>query len=307
MPKKVKPRLIMLQGLPASGKSTRAEELVVLEKDFIRVNKDKIREMCRLIARGQSGNERYTYEWLYEKIEIESACAALREGLNVVVDDTNLKEYHVELWKKVAYGEGATFEIESFLDVDVEECVKRDAARKDGVGKGVIYKLAASIGKFPSLNKKIEYNGDYGIVDMDGTLANLDHRLHHIKGGNADWTSFFSDMDKDLPNDHVVGILKDSYPELPWVVCTGRPEPYRKVCEDWLDKHVRSQGIKTIGLLMREEGDKRPDDIVKGEMLRDLMEINKVRIVIDDRKCVLQMWNASGLRTINVGGANNEF
>lgn len=29
------------------------------------------------------------------------------------------------------------------------------------------------------------------IFDIDGTLANIDHRLHHLEGFNPNWKSFF--------------------------------------------------------------------------------------------------------------------
>ena len=37
------------------------------------------------------------------------------------------------------------------------------------------------------------------IFDIDGTLANLDHRLRHILNEPKDWDSFYRDIDKDQP------------------------------------------------------------------------------------------------------------
>lgn len=34
------------------------------------------------------------------------------------------------------------------------------------------------------------------IFDIDGTLANLDHRLRHILKEPKDWDAFYSDMTK---------------------------------------------------------------------------------------------------------------
>lgn len=31
----------------------------------------------------------------------------------------------------------------------------------------------------------------YIIVDLDGTLANIDHRLHYIKQNKPDWNAFY--------------------------------------------------------------------------------------------------------------------
>jgi phosphoglycolate phosphatase-like HAD superfamily hydrolase len=37
------------------------------------------------------------------------------------------------------------------------------------------------------------------IFDLDGTLADLTHRLHYVKNGNRNWDKFFEECDKDLP------------------------------------------------------------------------------------------------------------
>ena len=42
------------------------------------------------------------------------------------------------------------------------------------------------------------------IVDLDGTVADLSHRLHHINGKHRNWDAFFAGVDKDTP---IVGTL----------------------------------------------------------------------------------------------------
>ena len=37
------------------------------------------------------------------------------------------------------------------------------------------------------------------ICDLDGTIANLAHRLHHIKNGNKNWEGFFENVEADTP------------------------------------------------------------------------------------------------------------
>jgi hypothetical protein len=37
------------------------------------------------------------------------------------------------------------------------------------------------------------------LVDMDGTLANVSHRLHWVRGGKKNWNKFFREMHKDPP------------------------------------------------------------------------------------------------------------
>ena len=37
------------------------------------------------------------------------------------------------------------------------------------------------------------------IVDVDGTVADLTHRLHYVTNGNKNWKRFFRDVYMDSP------------------------------------------------------------------------------------------------------------
>ena len=37
------------------------------------------------------------------------------------------------------------------------------------------------------------------IFDIDGTLADCSHRLHHVTGDKRDWNKFFAEMSEDPP------------------------------------------------------------------------------------------------------------
>ena len=48
------------------------------------------------------------------------------------------------------------------------------------------------------------------IVDIDGTIADLSHRLHHINGSSRkDWDAFFAACKYDRVHVDVVTIIKD--------------------------------------------------------------------------------------------------
>lgn len=134
------------------------------------------------------------------------------------------------------------------------------------------------------------------IVDMDGTLADVAHRLHHIKGpGKKNWKAFFRGMDIDPPNPGVVEWVRALAPEFEIVIATGRPEEYRRNTETWLKKH----GIEYSKLLMRSDGDHRSDTIVKKELL-DHIPRERVAFVIDDRPTVCDMWRGCGLKVYQI-------
>lgn len=132
------------------------------------------------------------------------------------------------------------------------------------------------------------------IFDIDGTLANIDHRLHLLYGGEASrWDAFFAAMSDDQIVSPVRDLLRCVYEARHAVViCSGRPERYRDTTEDWLSAH----GVFFDALYMRPDGDTRPDHIVKAQLLRGIREDGyQPFIVIDDRQSVVDMWREEGL------------
>ena len=144
------------------------------------------------------------------------------------------------------------------------------------------------------------------IFDIDGTLADVEHRRHFLSGAKPAWGPFFDEMVNDPPLCDVC-LLAELLGDHPLVnqgaiklfLFSGRPETHRKETEDWLLKHARSYFQKAEALLMRGEGDYRADTIVKKEMLRNIQAQGyDVRLVVDDRPSVVEMWKAEGLTVL---------
>lgn len=133
------------------------------------------------------------------------------------------------------------------------------------------------------------------IVDMDGTLADVSHRLHHLTGPKKNWKKFFGAMSDDPPSEIVMNWVKALAADYEVVIMTGRPEAYRSVTETWLSDH----GVRYSSLLMRRDGDHRPDHVVKRELL-DRTDKDRVAFVIDDRPSVCEMWRGCGLKVFQV-------
>lgn len=74
------------------------------------------------------------------------------------------------------------------------------------------------------------------IFDIDGTLANIDHRRHLVEGPKKDFDAFYDAMVYDTVNPDVQDLYRLYAHNLDWLVyiCTGRPEKYRSVTEEWL-------------------------------------------------------------------------
>ena len=134
------------------------------------------------------------------------------------------------------------------------------------------------------------------IVDIDGTIADVRHRLHHIQGpGRKNWKAFFEAMDHDTPIPDMIRQVHELESDHEIIVVTGRPEHYRRRTEKWL----KENGIRYARLFMRPDGDHRPDYTVKAEVLREY-PIGRVALAIDDREPVCDMWEKNGIRCIRV-------
>jgi hypothetical protein len=132
------------------------------------------------------------------------------------------------------------------------------------------------------------------VVDLDGTLADCSHRLHHIRGRRRkDWDAFFAACHLDEPNPVVVDLVKALGKEHRLIFCSGRPERTRQATEQWLEKHL---GITPQALYMRGDADRRADDIVKRELLQRMRNDRfDPALAIDDRRRVVDMWRSEGL------------
>lgn len=133
------------------------------------------------------------------------------------------------------------------------------------------------------------------IVDLDGTLADCSHRLHHVTAGARNWPAFFAGICDDLPVDPVRQVVRSLAKDFKIVLCSGRPEDYRAVTVKWLDDYA----IPYDSLYMRPANDTRADHIVKAQLLAGIRADGfEPFIVIDDRESVVAMWRENDLLTL---------
>ena len=128
--------IIVLIGLPASGKSTYAKNFIADNPSYRRVNKDSIREMINFSKWSAKG------EVLVQKIRDAIIYQIITSGYDVVIDDTNLQQIHIDNFKSIAelYNIDIKFK---YFNVSIEECIKRDSQRdiNSRVGESVIRRL----------------------------------------------------------------------------------------------------------------------------------------------------------------------
>lgn len=135
------------------------------------------------------------------------------------------------------------------------------------------------------------------IFDIDGCLADCDHRLHLLAGSKPDWESFFSAVGGDAPISHNLWLLKVLYSSGAYIaLCTGRPERTRDMTVTWFSQNHIVMGHGYDSILMRKDGDYRPDYEAKREMLQQLRALNmEVIMAFDDRQGVVDMFIEEGV------------
>jgi phosphoglycolate phosphatase-like HAD superfamily hydrolase len=132
------------------------------------------------------------------------------------------------------------------------------------------------------------------IFDLDGTLADINHRRIHLSSHNPNWKSFNSAMADDVPNKPIVNLYKTLWDSQRYqlVIVSGRSDEYRKFTEQWLSWNE----IPFSELIMRKKSDSRSDHIVKEEILKQIQSLNKeIAFVVDDRQQVVDMWRRNGI------------
>lgn len=129
--------LTITRGLPGSGKSTWARQQQETKPGLWRVNRDDLRAM--LVPAWAFGDQ--NDEDLLTVVQHRAVHALLYNGIDVIVDDTNLSDRAVKGLREVADDNGATFVIQDFTGVPLETCLARDAARPNPVGEQVIRRM----------------------------------------------------------------------------------------------------------------------------------------------------------------------
>ncbi|MFA5071159.1 MAG: AAA family ATPase [Candidatus Pacearchaeota archaeon] len=295
------PSIVLMQGLPGSGKSFEAKKL--LDENSIIVSRDSLREMIYGNVKGTGRFDR-ALEKLVTQAEFLIAEEALKMGKSVIVDDTNLKTQTVLDWKQFA-GKMNTFARIQAVDTPVGECLLRDYYRHPRVGSVVILQMAERYGiEFKNREDYISTKNHrislerYFLCDLDGTIADCTHRQHFVAEKPKNWKQFFLGIPNDPVREDVKELLKGHLKTgLKVVFVSARSEDQRFETEHWL----KQQGFENFELLMRGSGDFRPDHFVKKEILDKYLDPKRIVFVVDDRPSVVRMWRDSGLVVIDVG------
>jgi hypothetical protein len=132
------------------------------------------------------------------------------------------------------------------------------------------------------------------VIDIDGVLADVRHRLHHLQQRPKDWDAFFAAAADDPPLAEGLAVVRKLESEHDVVYLTGRPERLRAVTERWLASHALPRGE----LLMRKHSDRRPARMTKPRLLEQLARRRPVAVVVDDDAAVCAAYEAAGFTVL---------
>ena len=137
------------------------------------------------------------------------------------------------------------------------------------------------------------------LCDIDGTVANNDHRQHFLEG-KKDWDGFFSELVNDLPIQIIIDkVIQEQVSGKEIVFLTGRPERYRNSTTLWLKEYFYFE----FKLLMRNDSDQRNKLKIKKEIFENNFHPDEIFCVFENDKELIKLWKTLDLNVLDA----NEF
>jgi predicted kinase len=289
--------IIILRGLPGSGKTTYAKQLMADNPGkYKRVNKDELRSML------DDGKHSKVREKFICDMRNEIIAQSILSGADVIVDDTNFNPVHIEDITNIAIGLDTReyFNVKvtvKDIHTSVAECIERDSKREKPVGAAVIRKMARENNIFDTNENTEKLVQDKSlphaiICDLDGTLALMNGRNPYDASTCCD----------DDVNESVLSVIKQFEKDVKIIFVTGRKWKYADETVRFLNDKCN---INSINLYTRSNDDNRKDSIVKREIFdKYIRDKYYVEFVLDDRNQVVEMWRDLGLTCFQVADGN---
>lgn len=325
---------ILMRAYAGAGKSTKARELadqfdatICAADDYWMKDGKYCFEADKLpLAHGEC----------FEKFK-----KCVREGKNVIIDNTNLKFEDIQKYVDFLIINNNVSKFIYAADIcevtfnTIQQAIAHRTNRDDG--KNIPIETMHTMAKlFKKINAQALFTSTYKnkidfifqrrtqankffenffyeepekdaaiICDLDGTLA-----LHKMLDG----TSLRSPYDasksaNDIVNVPVARIL--SLLDLGGyhiIFVTGRAKEHEGPTIEFIERVASVYGISNYTLMMRETGDSRSDAIVKNEIYSEKIEPDyNVLAVFDDRPRVVAMWRSLGLMVFDCNYLNEDF
>lgn len=292
-------QIIILVGPPGSGKSTLAKEYEA--KGYIRVSQDDQGKLNHMSVFG----------------------SAIFANRDIVVDRMNFDKKQREKYftpAKLAGYKTKIIVLHQPQAVCLERMLKREGHPTITDEKGARSALHTFFTKYERSTQdeadEVEFvypEGDKPLctlIDLDGTLCNIEHRLHFVQGpGKKDWKNFMYNIPGDSVNEWCRQIIKafryGNQCGAQIIYCSGRGSEYRGQTKDWLrENNLLSDCYENDAwgrpvhehLYMRERRDHRADTTIK-EIILDFEILTRFTplFAVDDRPNVCRMWRSRGI------------
>jgi len=130
----------------------------------------------------------------------------------------------------------------------------------------------------------------WAIVDIDGVLADVRHRLEHVSTRPKDWDAFFAAAPRDAVLPQGLQRCLDLAADNTVIYLTGRPERCRTDTIEWL----RGNGFPDGDVVMRPDVDRRPARLFKLNQARRLARRDVVAVIVDDDEAVVDTLRTEG-------------
>lgn len=136
------------------------------------------------------------------------------------------------------------------------------------------------------------------VFDIDGTLADIRHRVHWVANRPKNWKAFNASIEQDGLHGDIAFLLRTFHAAGHKVIlCSGRGSEIRERTIGWLNVN----DLPFEALYMRKAGDFRQDSIVKVELLEQIRkEHGEPDFWFDDRTQVVDAIRAQGVRVLQV-------
>ena len=128
------------------------------------------------------------------------------------------------------------------------------------------------------------------VIDIDGVVADVRHRLRFVESTPKDWDRFFAAATDDAPLDAGINRVTQLAADHQIIFVTGRPERCRRDTEKWLT----DAGIGGWPVVMRSNNDRRPARQTKLAEIRKLASTAPIAVVVDDDPQVCAALSAAG-------------
>lgn len=293
-------KVLVLVGIPGSGKTTWAKEFIKKNDGWVRVCRDEYRKMLT----GEQIMDRKGENLVTDLVD-KAISNALRLKYNVIIDQTNVKaKYLNKLIDKIQTQADISFRI---FDISKDLAVERDSSRgARSVGEEVINKM------FDSYTALFNSNFDFNdrkqkprlpssriilnstkpnavVFDIDGTLAHNEGRR-----GYYDWKKVGVDVVDEIVRDILYHYASSG---VKIIIITARDG----ICRDETKAWLKRNDIVYNDFFIKPENDNRKDRIVKAEIYENHIKPNyNVIAVFDDRDQVVEMWRGLGIKCFQV-------